>query len=125
MYRISLAFTGLLLGCASVVSLPVVGKLSNGDTAQGNVTVDIASGEGKFNMVTLNGLSCSGAYNGLDTAPTISVPVKCNSGQSGVVIATRDATGVAGTAQAKLKNGLTGRFLFGNISAQQQAEYLR
>jgi len=76
-------------------------------------------------MVTLRGLSCNGTYDGFVTSPTIRVPVTCNNGQTGIVIATRDASGAAGTAEARLNNGMTGRFLFGNISAQQQAEFLR
>ena len=110
--------------CASQISLPVVGKLSNGDTAQGNVTVDLVSYEGTFNMVTLRGLECSGQYDAKTSISTILIPVSCNNGQTGTVIATRDASKVAGTATAKLKNGMSGRFLFGNVSAQQQAEFL-
>ena len=76
-------------------------------------------------MTTLRGFQCSGSYNGYDSNPTITIPVTCNNRQSGIVIATRDASGVAGTAQAQLRNGMTGRFLFGNISAQQQADFLK
>lgn len=114
-----------LSACASTESLPVVGKLSNGSAAQGNVTVDLSPGAGTFEMFTLGGLSCNGTSGGFVTSPTIRVPVTCNNGQSGVVIATRDTSVVAGTAEARLRNGMSGRFLFGNISAQQQAEYLR
>lgn len=114
-----------LMGCGGIISLPVVGKLSNGDTAQGGVSIDTATGQGKFSMTTLRGFQCSGSYNGYDSNPTITIPVTCNNRQSGIVIATRDASGVAGTAQAQLRNGMTGRFLFGNISAQQQADFLK
>lgn len=113
-----------LAGCVSVISLPVVGKLSDGRTAQGNVSVSLTSDVGTFETYTIDGLSCSGQYNSRDRSNTIRIPVDCNSGANGVVLATRDASGIAGTAQAKLSNGLTGRFLFGNVSAQQQAEFL-
>ena len=120
-----LTFAVIVAGCATTVSLPVVGQLSNGATAQGNVAVDLSTGEGSFEMFTLAGLSCKGKYDGNNRSPTIRVPVLCNNGQHGVVIATRDATGVAGTAVAQLQNGVSGRFIFGNISAQQQAEFLK
>lgn len=115
----------LLTGCASSISLPVVGKLSNGDTAQGSVVLDLATKRGKFDMTTLSGLGCAGEYDASLMLSTIKIPVTCTNGQTGIVIATRDASGVAGTAEARLKNGMSGRFLFGNVSAQQQAEFLR
>jgi len=115
----------LVAGCASQISLPIVGKLSNGDTAQGSVVLDFATRRGVFDMVTLRGLTCKGDYDASLSISTITIPVTCNNGETGVVIATRDATGVAGTAEARLRSGMTGRFLFGNVSAQQQAEFLR
>lgn len=122
----SLALVALLAGCApSVISLPVVGKLSNGETAQGSVVLDLGTRKGTFDATTLRGLRCSGAYDADLRISTITIPVQCNNGSTGIVIATRDATGLAGTAEGRLSNGMTGRFLFGNVSAQQQAEFLR
>jgi hypothetical protein len=119
------ALVFLFLASCGSISLPVVGKLSNGETAQGSVVVDMGTKVGQFDMATLSGLRCEGRYNAEMSISTITIPVKCNNGRKGVVIATRDASGIAGTAQGKLDNGMTGRFLFGNVSAQMQAEYLR
>lgn len=116
---------GLLSACVSQIGLPVVGKLSNGDTAQGNVSIDLSTKVGNFDIVTLNGLNCAGTYDASIMSNTITIPVSCNNGETGTVIATRDASGMAGTATAKLTNGMTGRFLFGNVSAGMQAEYLK
>lgn len=115
----------VVTACASQVSLPIVGQLSTGETIQGTNLVDISSGVGLFEVFTLNGLQCSGQYNAMETTSTISIPVACNNGATGSVLATRDATSAAGTATAKLSNGVTGRFLFGNVSANMQAEFLR
>ncbi len=122
---------GLLLGVAMVsacvppvISLPVVGKLSNGETAQGSVNIDMNTFRGSFAVSTLSGLSCDGTYDTKTSIATITFPVSCNNGHRGTVIATRDASKIAGTATARLTNGLSGKFLFGNVSAQMQAEFL-
>ncbi|KRS15654.1 hypothetical protein [Roseovarius indicus] len=121
----ALGFALTISSCGpSVVSLPVVGKLSNGETAQGSVLLDLSTKRGEFDMVTLSGLSCEGTYNTSLAVSTITIPVACNNGSKGRVIATRDASGVAGTAIGRLSNGMTGRFLFGNVSAQMQADFL-
>ncbi|MFP4044822.1 MAG: hypothetical protein ACLFTP_09695 [Rhodosalinus sp.] len=118
------AFALTACGVPPTISLPVVGKLSNGDTAQGSVLIDTTTMEGAFDMTTLRGLSCAGTYDARQARSTIVIPVTCNNGQQGRVIATRDGGGMAGTATAQLENGMTGRFLFGAVSAQQQAEFL-
>ena len=122
---VALAVVATTASCAPpVISLPVVGKLSNGQTAQGSVILNLSTKHGDFNIVTLNGLSCEGSYDADLRVSTITIPVTCNNGSAGRVIATRDASGIAGTAIGKLDNGMTGRFLFGNVSAQMQADFL-
>lgn len=117
---------GALAACMPpTISLPVVGRLSTGETAQGTILIDTAAMEGAFDMTTLSGFSCTGTYDASEARSTIVIPVRCNNGQSGRVIATRDGGGMAGTATAQLEGGMTGRFLFGAVSAQQQAEFLR
>lgn len=108
----------------SQIGLPVVGKLSNGQTAQGNVVIDLVTMEGAFDITTLSGFRCDGTYDADLRLNTISIPITCNNGQKGTVIATRDASGMAGTASAQLQNGMSGKFLFGNVSAQMQADFL-
>jgi len=125
LFSVALGLLPLAACAPAVISLPVVGKLSNGDTAQGSAVLDFGTRIGEFDMVTLSGLSCSGTYNADLRISTITIPVTCNNGRKGVVIATRDASGVAGTATARLDNGMSGRFLFGNVSAQMQADFLK
>lgn len=107
------------------IAFPVVGRLSNGEEAQGNIVIDTKTYQGTFDVSTLRGLKCDGVYNAKTGSPTITIPIKCSNGQTGRVIATRDATGLAGTAIARLNNGMTGRFVFGNINAAMQAEFLK
>lgn len=117
---VGLAACGPLL-----VSLPVVGKLSNGETAQGSVIQNLSTNVGTFDIATLSGLTCSGTYSLADGRSTITIPVTCSNGRKGTVIATRDATGAAGTAIGRIEGGLSGRFLFGYVSAQMQADFLK
>lgn len=121
----AIPFLLVVAGCATSVNFPVVGKLSNGEEAHGNVVIDLPTGIGKFDVSTLRGFACEGSYDARKNLHTITIPITCNNGQRGRVIATRDATGVAGTAVARLENGMTGKFLFGNIDAKLQSEFLK
>lgn len=106
------------------VPFPIVGKLSNGDVASGNVIIDLLTKKGTVEITTVRGFNCTGTYRADRGINTITIPVECNDGQTGVVVATRDATMKAGTATARLSNGMTGNFLFGNVSAAMQADFL-
>ncbi len=61
--------------------------------------------------------TCSGNYNALDTSVTISMPVVCSNGQKGIVIATRDASGMSGSGRVRMSDGTEGDFVFGNAAA--------
>ena len=45
--------------------------------------------------------------------PTISIPVLCSDGRKGIIIATRDNSGMSGGGQFTLNDGTTGDFMFG------------
>lgn len=60
---------------------------------------------------------CSGNYNAMDTSPTISMPVVCDNGQKGIVIATRDASGMSGSGRIRMTDGTEADFIFGNGAA--------
>jgi hypothetical protein len=131
MRSLLLLWSLLLAGCTTgwMITYPMVGKLSDGSTARGNLWVDVMFGVGTFEWLTVYGLRCTGDFDALDSRPTITIPVTCNDGQSGTVIATSNTSRVieasfAGTADARLENGLTGRFIFGNVTAKEQAEFL-
>jgi hypothetical protein len=68
--------------------------------------------------VSNGALSCAGSYNGLDTSPTISIPILCNDGRKGIVTATRNKSGEGGGGRFTLNDGATGDFIFGPAAAQ-------
>jgi hypothetical protein len=76
-----------------------------------NTTIASLSG-GSFS-VTNGTLSCGGDYNALDQSPTISIPVLCNDGRKGIILATRDYSGTSGGGHFTLNDGTTGDFMFG------------
>jgi hypothetical protein len=60
---------------------------------------------------------CSGSYNALDTSVTISMPVLCDNGQKGIVIATRDASGTSGSGRVRMQDGNDADFMFGRAAS--------
>jgi hypothetical protein len=66
-------------------------------------------------FVSGDGVVCRGSYNPLVDSRTISMPVSCSDGRTGVVRATRD-TGVSGSGTFRLSDGYTGDFLFGSAA---------
>jgi hypothetical protein len=68
--------------------------------------------------VSAGKLICSGSYNSLDYSPTITMPVLCNDGRKGIVIATRDNSGISGGGRFTLNDGSTGDFIFGPAAAR-------
>jgi hypothetical protein len=80
-------------------------------------TATAAISGGSFN-VSAGALSCGGTYNALDTSPTISIPVLCNDGRRGIIIATRDNSGMSGGGHFTLTDGTTGDFIFGAEAAK-------
>lgn len=111
-----------LLSACGGFSVPVVGQLSNGEQAQGWVFVEAV--EGSFELESNSGLSCRGVYDTATRARQLNIPVTCNDGATGLVVATRDASLSRGTATAQLSNGLTGSFKFGNMTAAQRSDFL-
>jgi hypothetical protein len=71
-----------------------------------------ADGTGTFS-VSNDKITCGGSYNSLDQSVTITMPVLCSDGRKGVVIDTRDASGVSGGGTVQLNDGTTGSFIFG------------
>lgn len=103
--------------------LPVVGMMQDGSPMQGQIVLDLG-GEGRFTVENLDGFSCSGTYDVYNRNPTIRIPITCSDGRFGDVLATRSANGVSGTATAKLTDGTTGRFVFGEVAAEERARFL-
>lgn len=116
-----LTLTLLLTACT--FQFPVVGRLSTGEALQGQIEVD-TSGAGRFAVYAPNGIGCVGVYDGFADQPTLTLPLTCSDGQGGEVIATRDDSGIRGTAVARLDDGTTGELIFGDITAAEQAAFL-
>lgn len=107
------ATAALVAGCAITVPVVVVSKGIPGGIMRGSSTASLSGGS--FN-VSNGKTSCGGTYNAMDTSPTISIPILCNDGRKGIVIATRDNSGLGGGGTFTLTDGTTGNFIFGEAA---------
>jgi hypothetical protein len=112
-----LLFTSALVlaGCAITEPVAVVSKGIPGGIMRGTATASVSGGS--FS-VTNGALTCGGDYNAFDTSPTISIPVLCSDGRKGIVIATRDNSGMSGGGHFTLNDGTTGDFMFGTAAGK-------
>lgn len=106
----------MLAGCGEI-SVPVTGEIG-GNLAQGQATAKM-TGAGTFEVSTLDGLTCTGVYDALETAPTINAPTTCNDGRTGRLIITRSMNGLSGTVIGRLNDGTEARFVFGDVAFTQ------
>jgi hypothetical protein len=110
-----------LSGCAAPaptsITLPVavVSKGFPGGMLRGTLT---ATRSGSSFNVSNGALSCGGSYDAFDVSSTISIPVLCNDGRKGVVIAMRENGGMNGGGHFTLTDGTTGEFIFGAEAAK-------
>lgn len=113
----TVVMTIVCTACASLtVPVAVISPGVPGGVLRGTNTASF-NGEGSFN-VSNGRLSCSGSYNSFDTSSTITIPVVCNDGRKGIVIATRDDSGRSGGGTLQLNDGTTGSFIFGTAAAK-------
>ena len=113
---VALVLGAILSACAvTAVTEPVVVIGNNGQTLRGTATGRI-SGDGTFS-VTDGQLTCGGNYNSLSTEVTINAQVLCSDGRKGIVISTRESSGVAGHGTVKLNDGSDWTFIFGSAAA--------
>ena len=116
MRRVILCAFGLALaGCAVTEPVAVVSKGIAGGIMRGTTTASLSGGS--FS-VSNGALTCGGDYNALDTSPTISIPVLCSDGRKGIIIATRDYSGMSGGGHFTLNDGTTGDFMFGTAAGK-------
>lgn len=115
-YLIAGAACLLLSGCGYTVPVAVIS--GKGEVMRGTATAALSGGSfhasGKFKG---RETKCSGNYNALDNSVTISMPVICDNGQKGIVIATRDASGMSGSGRVRMTDGSEADFIFGNGAA--------
>lgn len=107
---ISVAATSL---AACAVTVPVAVIAPKGQILRGTATAGLT---GAFS-VTDGKLTCGGSYNSLDMSPTISVPVLCNDGRKGILMATRNGDGLSGAGHVKFTDGTDADFIFGSAAA--------
>ncbi|MEF2073522.1 hypothetical protein [Consotaella aegiceratis] len=118
MNRIAAALVPLVLLAGCAITVPVAVISGNGDVMRGTATASMSGGS--FSVAgNLDGkeTTCSGNYNSWDTSLTISMPVLCSDGRKGIVIATRDASGLSGSGRVRLTDGTEGDFIFGQSAA--------
>jgi len=101
-----------LAGCSTTVPVAVIG--ANGQILRGTAT---AAMDGGTFTATDGKLTCAGSYDSWDTSITISMPVHCSDGRKGLVMATRDASGMSGSGRIRLSDGSEADFVFGKAAA--------
>jgi len=105
----------VMLGlCACSVTEPVVVIGQNGQILRGTTTAAVTGGS--F-TVSDGKLTCAGTYDAWDMSTTISMPVTCSDGRRGIIIATRDNSGISGSGTVRLTDGSTATFLFGSAAS--------
>jgi hypothetical protein len=111
----ALMLAAILSSCAvTAVTEPVVVIGPNGQTLRGTATGRM-NGDGSFS-VTDERLTCSGNYNSLSREVTINAQVLCSDGRKGIVISTRESSGLAGHGTVKLNDGSQWTFIFGSAA---------
>jgi hypothetical protein len=104
-----------LAACAITEFVAVVSRGIPGGIMRGTATASVSGGS--FS-VSNGSLTCGGDYSALDTSPTISIPVLCSDGRKGIVIATRDNSGMSGGGHFTLNDDTTGDFMFGTAAGK-------
>jgi len=113
---VALVLAVTLAACAvTAVTEPVVVIGKNGQTLRGTATGRM-NGDGSFS-VTDGQLTCGGNYNSLSMETTINAQVLCSDGRKGIVISTRESSGLAGHGTVKLNDGSQWTFIFGSAAA--------
>jgi hypothetical protein len=105
--RISaICFVVLLTGCTTTIPVAVIGK---NIILRGENTFGVSGGS--FS-VTDGNLTCTGSYNALNQAATITIPILCSDGRTGIAMSTRDSAH-SGGGKVRLTDGSEWDFIFG------------
>jgi hypothetical protein len=100
---------------SSAVTEPVVVTGPSGQTLKGTATGSL---RGIRFTATDGTLTCGGSYDGwIISRPTITTQVLCSDGRKGIVIVTRERTGIAGHGTVRLDDGSEWTFIFGQSDA--------
>lgn len=101
-------------GCSQTFPIVAMGKDLPGGVLRGEGRVDLSGG---VFAISGGSLTCNGTYDGLDSSVTITIPIRCNDGRTGIVSATRQKGGRGGGGPFTLSDGTTGQFIFGPAAA--------
>jgi hypothetical protein len=119
--KAAISLLAILVGAAgpevalSAVTEPLVVTGPSGLTLNGTATGSLRG----FKFTATDGtLTCGGSYDGwIISSPTITTQVLCSDGRKGIVIATRERTGIAGHGTVRLDDGSDWTFMFGQSDA--------
>lgn len=105
-----------LTGCMTVTQ-PAAVRTSDGTLLFGTASASLVS-NGSFTVSGSDGLSCAGTYDAFDPATTITVPLSCSDGRTGIATVTRTPDGQAGSGQVLLNDGMTAQVAFGALAGE-------
>jgi hypothetical protein len=118
--KAAFSLLAILLGAAgpevvsSAVTEPVVVIGPSGLTLKGTATGSMSG----VKFTATNGtLTCGGNYDGWILSPAITTQLLCSDGRKGIVIATRERSGIAGHGTVRLNDGSEWTFMFGAAAA--------
>jgi hypothetical protein len=112
---VALAAAMLVSSCGTYTT-PAAVQMGDGVKLVGTTSASLSSGT--FEVADpASSLRCSGNYDPLDMAPTITAPVVCSDGRTGVIIVTRTADGLSGSGSVVMSDGSSGRVGFGRLAA--------
>jgi hypothetical protein len=99
----------------SAVTEPVVVTGPSGLTLKGTATGSMSG----IRFTATNGtLTCGGSYDGwIIASSTLTTQVLCSDGRKGIVIATRERSGIAAHGTVSLNDGSEWTFMFGHAAA--------
>jgi hypothetical protein len=98
---------------ACTVTAPVAVISADGQVMRGTATANLQGGSFR---VDGGGRTCAGSYNGMDSSPTLSVPVHCSDGKKGIAIITRDPCLCSGSGRIRMQDGSEADFIFGKAA---------
>jgi hypothetical protein len=104
-----------LAGCSATA--PVLVVQDDGATLRGTATASLHGGKVH---VERPGLSCSGSYRADLQHPTLTVPMQCSDGTTGIALVERDPCMCSGQGIFRTADGREARFYFGDRARAHQ-----
>jgi len=101
-------------GCATAVTVPVAVISQHGEIMRGTNTSALSGGS--FS-VTNGKITCSGSYNAVTDSKTLTIPILCTDGRTGIATAVRD-TQFSGGGKVRFSDGSEGNFIYGDAASR-------